>query len=139
LGVRFAAPGDASGDADLVVHASGSPDGLDVALRLAGFESTVVDLSWYGDRRVPVPLGEAFHSRRLTLKSSQVGHVAASQRARWTHRRRMALALDLLGDSTLDALISGESDFEALPEVMAGLARAPQGALCHRIKYQERS
>jgi threonine dehydrogenase-like Zn-dependent dehydrogenase len=139
LGVRFVEPRVASGDADLVVHASGSPDGLDVALRLAGFESTIVDLSWYGDRRVPAALGEAFHSRRLTLKSSQVGHVAASQRARWTHRRRMALALDLLGDSTLDALISGESDFEALPELMARLARAPQGALCHRIRYQERS
>jgi threonine dehydrogenase-like Zn-dependent dehydrogenase len=139
LGVRFARPDHASIEADVVVHASGSPAGLDVALRLAGFEATVVDLSWYGDLRVPIPLGEAFHSRRLTLKSSQVGHVASSQRVRWTRRRRLALALDLLGDSALDALISGESDFDALPDVMAGLARAPDGALCHRIRYQERS
>jgi threonine dehydrogenase-like Zn-dependent dehydrogenase len=139
LGVRFAVPAAASGGADLVVHASGSSGGLDVSLRLAGFEAMIVDVSWYGDEIVPMALGEAFHSQRLTLKSSQVGHVAASQRARWTRRRRMALALSLLSESALDVLISGESDFDALPEVMAELSRAPNGALCHRISYQERS
>ena len=49
------------------------PPGLTAALGLAGFEATVLEMSWYGDRMVPAPLGEAFHSRRLVLKSSQVG------------------------------------------------------------------
>jgi 2-desacetyl-2-hydroxyethyl bacteriochlorophyllide A dehydrogenase len=135
LGVRFAGPDAARDDADVVVHSSGSPVGLELALRIAGFEATIVEMSWYGRQTVPLALGEAFHARRLTLKSSQVGWVAASQRARWDTPRRMRLALTLLGDSALDALISGESEFEALPQVMAQLAAAPGDTLCHRIRY----
>jgi 2-desacetyl-2-hydroxyethyl bacteriochlorophyllide A dehydrogenase len=135
LGVRFAAPDDASENADVVIHASGSAAGLALALRVAGFESTIVEMSWHGAREVPLPLGEAFHARRLTIKSSQVGSIAASQRARWDARRRMALALSMLADPALDVLITGESAFDALPEVMAQLAANPGDALCHRIKY----
>jgi threonine dehydrogenase-like Zn-dependent dehydrogenase len=136
LGVPFATPDTARGESDVVVHASGAPEGLGLALRLAAFEATVLEMSWYGDRVVPLPLGAAFHARRLTLRSSQVGHVATAQRARWDFARRMALALRLLaGAPALDALLTGEDAFEALPEVMARLATAPGTALCHRIRY----
>jgi hypothetical protein len=84
---------------------------------------------------VALPLGEAFHARRLTLQSSQVGTVAASQRARWDARRRMQLALTMLTDAALDVLITGESEFEALPDTMAQLAADAGDALCHRIRY----
>jgi threonine dehydrogenase-like Zn-dependent dehydrogenase len=137
LGVDFAAAERAAPDADLVVHASGAAEGLATALRLASFEAVVVEMSWYGTREVPVALGGAFHSRRLTLRSSQVGAVATSQRARWTHRRRMALALALLADDRLDALVTGESPFESLPAVMAKLAHHPGDTLCHRIAYRQ--
>lgn len=136
LGVRFVTPDALSPEADLVVHASGSPAGLDTALRTAGFEATVVDLSWYGDRSVTLRLGEAFHARRLTIAASQVGVVAPAQRPRWDARRRMQLALGLLRDPALDALVTGESEFESLPAVMADLAANPGQALCHRICYQ---
>jgi len=139
LGVRFASPGAASDHADVVIHASGSPSGLQTALRVAGFEATIVEMSWYGSQDVPVALGEAFHSRRLTIASSQVGTVAASQRPRWDTKRRMQLALTLLADPVVDALITGESEFEALPEVMAKLADEPGDTLCHRIRYPDAS
>jgi 2-desacetyl-2-hydroxyethyl bacteriochlorophyllide A dehydrogenase len=135
LGVRFTEPASAGRDADLVIHASGAPSGLVLALDLAGLEATIVELSWYGSQDVPLPLGGPFHAKRLTIQSSQVGRVAASQRARWDTRRRMQLALRLLGDSSLDALITGESRFDALPEVMTALASGPGDALCHRITY----
>jgi 2-desacetyl-2-hydroxyethyl bacteriochlorophyllide A dehydrogenase len=135
LGVRFAFPQQAADDADVVIHTSGSPEGLALALRIAGFEATIVEMSWYGNGTVPIALGEGFHARRLTLKSSQVGRVAASQRARWDTRRRMHLALTLLTDDALDVLVSGESTFDALPQLMAQLAAAPGDALCHRIRY----
>jgi threonine dehydrogenase-like Zn-dependent dehydrogenase len=135
LGVGFASPDTAAENADVVIHASGAPSGLACALRLAGFEATIVEMSWYGDQVVAAPLGEAFHARRLTLKSSQVGSVAASQRARWDARRRMQLALSMLADPALDVLITGESAFEDLPQVMAQLASAPGNAIFHRIKY----
>jgi len=135
LGCRFARPEAATPEADLVIHCSGSAAGLATALRLAGFEATVLELSWYGAGDVAAPLGEAFHSRRLSLRSSQVGAVATAQRARWSHRRRLALALDLLADPVFDRLITGDSAFDDLPQAMARLARDPGGALCHLVRY----
>jgi threonine dehydrogenase-like Zn-dependent dehydrogenase len=135
IGVRFARPDTVWEGADIVIHASGSPAGLELALKVAGFEATVVELSWYGVQAVPLALGEAFHARRLTLKSSQVGSVAASQRARWDTRRRMQLALTMLTDDTLDVLITGESRFEDLPAVMSQLSTDAADTLCHRVRY----
>lgn len=137
LGVGFAHPQGANPEADLVFHTSGSPDGLILALGLAGFESQVVELSWYGTQEVRLPLGQAFHRHRLRISSSQVGTVAAVQRPRWDHHRRMALALSLLTDPVLDRLITGEDPFERLPEVQARLAESPGDTLLHRIRYDQ--
>ena len=135
LGVGFAAPARATGDADLVLHASGTAAGLAGALGLAGVEAQVIELSWHGSRPVTLPLGEAFHARRLHLRSSQVGSLPPEQRARWDHRRRMALALDLLAAPALDRLISGEDAFDQLPALMRRLAAEPGDTLMHRIRY----
>lgn len=135
LGCRFATPDTARGEADVVFHASGTEVGLTTALSRAGFEARVIELSWYGDKSVTVPLGEAFHARRLQLISSQVGSVALSRRARRGHRERLGLALDLLADPIFDRLITGESRFEALPATMTRLATAPDGALCEVMRY----
>jgi Zn-dependent alcohol dehydrogenase len=135
LGVRFSSGDAVSGGADVVLHASGSAAGLDLSLRVAGFEATIVELSWYGDQLVPMALGQAFHARRLTLRSSQVGSVAASQRARWDSRRRMKFALASLTDPALDALVTGETGFESLPQVMADLADGSLDAICQRVRY----
>jgi len=88
LGARFAAPQTAPEGCDLVFHASATPAGLATALAIAGDEATIVEMSWYGEGDVAVPLGEAFHSRRLKLISSQVGEIAPSHRPRWTRSRR---------------------------------------------------
>lgn len=135
LGVTFAQSEEATPDADVVIHASGSPAGLAAAMRLAAFEARIVEMSWYGTRDVSLPLGEAFHARRLSIVSSQVGSVAASQRARWDHRRRMQLALGLLADAALDALLNEESEFDDLPSTMARLAASPGDTLCHVVRY----
>lgn len=135
LGAGFALPADARLDADLVVHTSGQGAGLATALRLAAFEATVLELSWYGNRAVSVPLGEAFHSQRLTLKSSQVGHVATPQRGRWSHRRRLELALSLLTDPVLDRLITHSAPFDELPQVLERLSNGAADTLCHRIDF----
>ena len=137
LGLAFRIGAEGLTDFDVVVHASGHPEGLLTALGLAGFEATILELSWFGDREVTLPLGEAFHARRLTLRSSQVGAVSPSRRDRWSHRRRLETALSLLADDRLDALISDESPFDELPEIMRRLADGSLPALCYRIRYQE--
>lgn len=136
LGVKFAHPDAAPGEADLVIHTSGNPAGLTLAIELAGDEAKVVEMSWYGDRTVTLPLGADFHARRLTLRSSQVGQVPPWQRSRWDYARRMRLALSLLVEPALDVLITGESDFADMPTVLPRLAAAPGDTISHRIRYQ---
>jgi threonine dehydrogenase-like Zn-dependent dehydrogenase len=137
LGVPFVAPGNAAGGRDLVVHASATGAGLQLSLGLLRAEGTVLDLSWYGDRDVTLSLGGDFHSRRLALRASQVGAVASARRASRTTRDRLALALDVLRDPAFDALLTGSSSFDDLPEVMARLADGRLPALCHTIAYDE--
>ncbi|SCF08929.1 Threonine dehydrogenase [Micromonospora coriariae] len=137
LGVGFAQPADAAGDRDLVVHASATADGLQRSLDLLAPEGTVIELSWYGDRPVQVSLGGAFHSGRLTVRSSQVGMVAPVRRGRRSYTDRLALALDLLDDPAFDALITGASQFEELPDVLARLSTGDLAALCHLITYDD--
>jgi threonine dehydrogenase-like Zn-dependent dehydrogenase len=137
LGTDFCAPGDAVGGRDLVVHTSATSAGLQRSLDLLAREGTVLDLSWYGDRRVELSLGGAFHSSRLTVRASQVGMVSPAQAGRRTTAQRLALALDLLRDPAFDAVVTGESRFDELPDVMAALADGSLPALCHTITYGE--
>jgi threonine dehydrogenase-like Zn-dependent dehydrogenase len=134
LGVAFALPENAGAGADLVLHASGSEAGLQCALGLAGVEAKVVELSWFGDQPVALPLGAAFHSQRLQLVSSQVGTLPARQRSRWSYARRLECAMELLQDATLECLITGESEFMNLPATLKTVLGASD-TLCHRIHY----
>jgi hypothetical protein len=135
LGARFATPDNAPPDCDVVFHASGTEQGLATALRLAGDEAAIIELSWYGAGDVAAPLGGAFHSRRLRLTSSQVGKVALSHRPRWTSGRRMAAALALLADPVLDAVIGHPCSFQQLPDKLASIFSAQSAVVCPLIKY----
>jgi threonine dehydrogenase-like Zn-dependent dehydrogenase len=127
LGARFALPAQVSGDADVVFHASATAAGLATAIGCAGFEGTIVEMSWYGDKPVQADLGGAFHSRRLKLISSQVGHVATSRRPRWSYRRRMETAVGLLAAiPALDGLVAEEIAFEDAPRELPRIL-APGG------------
>jgi NADPH:quinone reductase-like Zn-dependent oxidoreductase len=137
LGARFATPDTAEGERDLVVHASATAAGLNRALELLATEGTVIELSWYGDREVPVRLGAKFHSGRLSIRSSQVGLVSPARRSSRSYADRLALALDLLRDPAYDSLLTGESAFGELPGVMASLASGQRPGLCHLITYGE--
>ncbi len=136
LGVGFATPAEAVGDQDLVFHASATEAGLAQCLDLITADGTVVELSWYGDRKVAVPLGGRFHSGRLRVHSSQVGTVSPARAYRYTHGERRALALRLLRDPVFDVLLSGASPFEELPAVLASLATGNRQALAHLITYE---
>lgn len=137
LGVSFSTPENAQTDREVIVHTSASNAGLVQALNLAALEGLIVEMSWFGTTQAKLPLGEAFHSKRLTIRSSQVGHIAPARQASWTYATRFAHALECLKAPELDALITDESPFEALPEVMAQLSRGEATPLCHRIRYSD--
>lgn len=136
LGVGFATPADATGDCDLVVHASATAAGLQRSLELLAPDTEVVELSWYGTRPVELTLGGAFHSRRLAVRASQVGTVSP-RRARRGYADRMALAMRLLADPRFDALVGDECRFEDLPEVLAREATGEARGLGIRVLYGE--
>jgi hypothetical protein len=135
IGAGFALPDAAPTECDVVFHASATAAGLATALRLAGQEATIVELSWYGSEQVPVPLGEAFHSRRLRLVSSQVGQVAPSHRARWTRGRRLAAAIALTADPALDALLAPAVAFDELPARLPTIFSPKSDIVCQLIRY----
>jgi hypothetical protein len=135
LGLKFASPDNAPLDCSLVVHTSADPRGLATAIGIAGDEATILEMSWYGEGVVPVPLGGAFHSRRLKLVSSQVGRVAPSRRATTSHRQRLEKAIALLADPRLDALLMQAIPFPELPARLPDIFSRQSGVLCPLISY----
>lgn len=135
LGVDFAHPDDALSDNDMVFHCSARQEGLERALQIAGDDSDVIEMSWYANRSVTIPLGEDFHARRLSIRASQVGMVATARRFRRTTTDRLNLSLNLLKDPVFDAFLTGTSAFNDLPDVVQRLANGKLPALCHVIEY----
>ncbi len=133
FGCGFALPQDAPDGQELIVHASASGAGLRLALARAAFEARIVEASWFGDRAPALPLGEAFHAKRLRLISTQVGSVAGPMRGRRSPAERLATALELLADSGFDALLDGTTRFEELPAAMPRILSG--GGLCHVVTY----
>lgn len=135
LGAEFTLPDQAPQDADVVFHTSASSEGLATAIGCAGFEARVIELSWYGAGQQQVSLGGAFHSRRLTLQSSQVGQVSTSRRARWTYTRRLASALKLLRDPALDQLVYDEIAFRDAADLFPAILNGPASKLAPVLNY----
>ena len=135
LGVEFAHPDDATPDCDIVFHCSASQQGLARSLQLTGDEGDVIEMSWYANREVTLPLGEDFHARRLSIRASQVGVVAKARRHRRTNADRLDLAVSLLKDPIFDVFLTGASPFTDLPDVVQNLADGTLEALCHVIEY----
>ncbi|MGF1649431.1 MAG: zinc-binding alcohol dehydrogenase [Hyphomicrobiaceae bacterium] len=135
LGAAFCTPADLPANVDVVFHTTATPEGLQSAIETAGFEATIVEMSWFGTRTAPIVLGGAFHSRRLNLVSSQVGHVASARRARWSHARRLAKAIELLSDPRLDALVGDEIAFETAPRALPDVFSADYAGLPPVVRY----
>ncbi|KRE81585.1 zinc-binding alcohol dehydrogenase [Arthrobacter sp. Soil763] len=137
LGVDFCHPDDALDDCDIVIHCSASQAGLQRALQLVGDEGDIIEMSWYADRAVTLPLGEDFHARRLSIRASQVGVVARARRHRRTNADRLDLAVSLLADPVFDTFLTGASAYSELPDVVQRLSDGSLDALCHVIEYPE--
>ncbi|MEO1530565.1 MAG: zinc-binding alcohol dehydrogenase [Pseudomonadota bacterium] len=133
--VNYVTQTEIKSEYDLVIHTSASEGGLETALNALRFEGVLIELSWYGDRPVAVPLGGAFHSQRLTIRSSQVGHVAPGRRASTTHRDRLAAALRLATDERLEALITETVDFDTLPVSLPRLLAPGAPGIATRVRY----
>jgi 2-desacetyl-2-hydroxyethyl bacteriochlorophyllide A dehydrogenase len=88
----------------LVIDASGSVEAPARALDMLAHEGTLLVASWFGRKPVQLPLGGAFHRRRLTIRSTQVSTIPARMSATWTVARRRAETAALLPELPLDEL-----------------------------------
>jgi 2-desacetyl-2-hydroxyethyl bacteriochlorophyllide A dehydrogenase len=121
--------------ADLVVEASGSPRALASSLPLLAHEGTALVCSWYGTKPVALPLGAAFHRRRLTLASTQVSTLPAALTARWDRRRRAELAWRLARELPLAALATSAFAFEEAAEAYACADGKDHGLIHVALRY----
>ncbi|SFV32560.1 2-desacetyl-2-hydroxyethyl bacteriochlorophyllide A dehydrogenase [Hyphomicrobium facile] len=118
LGIKFVSNTDVPAGNRIVFHASATSAGLETAINACAFEGSVIEMSWYGTNPVTVNLGGAFHSRRLKIISSQVGHVAPLHRNQLKHKDRLERAIAMLDDDRLDALVADAVNFEDLPSAL---------------------
>lgn len=130
LGVAVAPDiSSSSGAADVAIEATGHPATLKAAISSIGQEGRVVVVSNYGGRSHPLILGDHFHRRRLTIRSSQVSSIPAERTPRWSFDRRFDLVKRLLDDEWLDALVDNMVDFNDAPKVYASLRARPDAHL----------
>ena len=135
MGLNICLPDAAPNNCDVVFHTSVNEAGLATAIGCAGVESTIVEMSWYGDKSVNVGLGGAVHSKRLRFISSQVGMVSTQHRARWTYRRRLEKAVSLLDNEALDLLVRKDVNFTDAPGLLPAILDASNTDLPPLIKY----
>jgi threonine dehydrogenase-like Zn-dependent dehydrogenase len=102
----------------------------------ASFGARIVVASFYGKRRAPIDLGDAFHRRRLTLVASQVSTLPARLAQRFDPDRRFAIVLELLAEPALDALLAPPVSFDRAPELYAALDRDADGPPCPVFVYR---
>lgn len=139
LGLQFFTPDQIknsdTAEYERLFNTSASDKGLQLAIDTAGFEAKIIEMSWYGDKQVNVKLGGAFHSKRLQVISSQVGHVAPAKRSSHSYSERMQEAMKLLCDPSLANLLEPEISFETLPDHLHDIFNANSSALCQLVKY----
>jgi 2-desacetyl-2-hydroxyethyl bacteriochlorophyllide A dehydrogenase len=121
--------------ADLVVEASGNPQALASSLPLLAHEGTALVCSWYGTKPAPLPLGGAFHRRRLAIRSTQVSTIPAALGARWDRARRAELAWRLLRELPVAVLCTHAFAFEAAAEAYDHTDRKRDGLIHAALTY----
>jgi threonine dehydrogenase-like Zn-dependent dehydrogenase len=124
------------GGVPLLLELSGSPTALGGALDLLAHEGTALVGSWYGRRPVELPLGGAFHRRRLTIRSSQVSTIPAALSGRWDVARRRRAAVALLAELPLPALATTEFAFDDAAAAFEALDAGAPGIVHVALSYR---
>jgi 2-desacetyl-2-hydroxyethyl bacteriochlorophyllide A dehydrogenase len=119
----------------LVIEASGSPAALSSALELLAHEGEVLVCSWFGSKDVRLPLGGAFHRRRLAIRSTQVSTIPSRLAERWNVARRRRAAMRLMAELPVKLLASHELPFERAADAYAALDRGDEGLIHVALRY----
>jgi len=136
LGLATAAPAELTDEeVPLVIDASGSPDAPAMALDLLAHEGTLLVASWFGTKPVTLPLGGAFHRRRLTIRSTQVSTVPARLSGTWSRARRRQETVALLAELPLAQLCTHAFGFDAAAEAFLAVDQGQPGLMHAVLNY----
>ncbi len=139
LGVNTAAPEElVKAEVPLVIDASGNPDAPAMALNMLAHEGTLLVASWFGTKPVVLPLGGAFHRRRLIIRSTQVSTMPARLSGTWTRSRRRREAVALLAELPLAQLCTHVFAFGHAAEAFQAVDQGKPG-LMHAVLDYDRS
>jgi 2-desacetyl-2-hydroxyethyl bacteriochlorophyllide A dehydrogenase len=120
---------------DLTFELSGDPSALEDALSLTCFSGRIVIGSWYGEKKVEVDLGGAFHRSRIKLISSQVSTIAPELSARWDKARRFEAAWKALEKVRPEKWITHRFPIERAAEAYRLLDENPQETIQILVTY----
>jgi len=110
---------------DISIEASGTASALQAAINVTGQEGTIVAVSFFGSKVVPLVLAPEFHYRRQRLISSQVSTIGSGLQPRWTFRRRDDVSFSLLAQDWLETPVTHLLPFEQAPEAYQMLESRP--------------
>jgi threonine dehydrogenase-like Zn-dependent dehydrogenase len=139
LGATAVAPEElAGGSVPLVIDASGNPGAPAMALDLLAHEGTLLIASWFGTKPVVLPLGGAFHRRRLVIRSTQVSTIPAALSGTWSRARRRRETVELLAGLPLAELCTHAFAFGNAAEAFRAVDEGIPG-LMHAVLDYDRS
>lgn len=121
---------------DIIYHTTSTAEGLQYCIDRLGLEGKLIELSWYGNKKIQLELGKNFHYNRLQLISSQVSKIPSHMQGKYDYLTRKQLALNILKDASFDALITNTIPFEEAPAFFEDLRKGViEDGLIYVIEY----
>lgn len=101
---------------NLAFHTTATEQGLQTCINQVEKEGKIIELSWYGKRKISLQLGSSFHYNRKQIISSQVSSIPKKMQDKWDFAKRKQYVFKLLESEIYDAYISPVIPFEDSPE-----------------------
>lgn len=120
---------------DIAFHCSATSKGLQSCIDYTGFESKIIELSWYGSKAININLGSTFHRLRKQLISSQVSNLPMDRKGRWDYKRRKTVVFNLLKNPIFKHHISQTLKFASVPKFFDQLRQGEVSELGVIISY----
>jgi len=121
---------------NVIFHTSATEEGLQYSIDHLREEGKIIEMSWYGNKKISLKLGANFHYKRLKIIGSQVSNIPLKMRHDMTYQKRKKMSENILKHPDFDLLISDFVDFKNSPAFFKDLRNGTlKNGLIWLIKY----
>lgn len=120
---------------DIVYNTAGNAQAIEASFKALKFEGRLIELSWYGDKKVSINLGSDFHIKRLKMISSQVSHLPKRMMRNWNFEKRKKAVIELLQNPWYDQFPIQAIPFNESPQFFDQLRNNKTPELAYYLKY----